>query len=578
MQKKITLLLLTIILNISLLQAQDSNFIAPLAKLNLISTFGELRLNHFHSGIDLSGFHRIGMPVRAIDSGYVGRISISSDGYGNALYIMHNNGLMSVYGHLDHFEKKIQQIVEQKQYEQRRFEITLYFLPGEIPVKRGEVIGYVGNTGRSYAPHLHFEIRDAILDFPYNPLKFDFKIQDSRKPQIYRIAIFPASDTSLINGQNKRRIFAASKNLTLNVYGPIYFGIETYDFVNTNNSPKGVYSVKLLIDDSLQQWVEFDKIFFQHTRYINTYIDYKDYLLHHWKIQRSYISPNNQLCIYRYKKGNGTFNLSPGIHKITYIVSDFFGNTAKFSFKINALKSAKVLKTKHSGYLVHWDKDFKLDTVGLSIFIPQKSLYDSTFLVVTKKQPLDTNLILSPIYQIGSPFVPLQNPFTLAIKTYAILPPAKLVIVRKDEKSHISALKTTPVESNLLLDLQQSQNKLQALNLKPHLIYLQAKSYNFGEFYVTFDTTAPNIRLLNRKPLRFGQKLYFRIKDNLSGVYKYNVYVNDKWTLFGYDAKTQRIYSTVDDKHFIKGLNTVKVIVTDATKNTTEKIFKLFIN
>lgn len=573
MKKNFFLSILIICLTFRLLQAQDTNFIAPLSKLNLISTFGELRLNHFHSGIDLSGFHRIGMPVRAVDSGYVGRISISSDGYGNALYIMHNNGLMSVYGHLDHFEKKIQQIVEQKQYEQRKFEITLYFLPGEIPVKKGEIIGYVGNTGRSYAPHLHFEIRDGILDFPYNPLKFGFKIEDTQKPQIFHLAIFPASDTSLINGANKRRIFAPGNHINLNIYGPVYFGIEAYDFVNTNTSRKGIYRLKLLIDDSLQQWVEFDKIFFQHTRYINTYIDYKDYLLHHWKIQRSYISPNNLLCIYRYKKGNGTFNLSPGIHKITYIVSDFYGNTAKYSFKVNALKSAKVLKTKHSGYLVHWEKDFKLDTVGLSIFIPQKSLYDSTFLVITKKQPLDTSLILSPIYQIGSPFVPLQNPFTLAIKTYAILPPEKLVIVRKDEKSHISALKTTTVESNLLLDLQQSQNKLQALNLKPHIIYLKAKSYNFGEFYVTLDTTAPSIKLLNRKPLHFGQKLYFRIKDNLSGLYKYNVYVNDKWTLFGYDAKTQRIYTTLDAKHFTKGQNTIKVEVSDAANNTTEQTF-----
>lgn len=66
----------------------------------LKGNYGELRSNHFHSGIDLSTQGKIGQPVRASADGYVSRIKISEYGYGKAIYIDHPNGYTTVYGHL----------------------------------------------------------------------------------------------------------------------------------------------------------------------------------------------------------------------------------------------------------------------------------------------------------------------------------------------------------------------------------------------------------------------------------------------------------------------------------------------
>lgn len=98
----------------------------------------------FHPGIDIST--PIGTKVHAPADGIV--ISAGKQGgYGNALTIDHGYGVVTRYGHLDSFAVK----------------------PGQR-IKRGEVIGYVGNTGRSTGPHLHYEV--WVRDQAQNPIHF----------------------------------------------------------------------------------------------------------------------------------------------------------------------------------------------------------------------------------------------------------------------------------------------------------------------------------------------------------------------------------------------------------------------
>ena len=75
---------------------------------NLSANFGELRNNHFHSGIDFKTQQVINKPVYSVADGYVSRISVSPSGYGLAIYIDHPEMKQtSVYGHLNSFSKHI---------------------------------------------------------------------------------------------------------------------------------------------------------------------------------------------------------------------------------------------------------------------------------------------------------------------------------------------------------------------------------------------------------------------------------------------------------------------------------------
>ena len=99
----------------------------------------------FHAGMDFSA--RTGTPIFATGDGVVERADNTASGYGNHIVIRHGYGYQTLYGHLSKYKCKRGQ-----------------------RVKRGDIIGYVGSTGRSEAPHLHYEVHKngSVV----NPLNF----------------------------------------------------------------------------------------------------------------------------------------------------------------------------------------------------------------------------------------------------------------------------------------------------------------------------------------------------------------------------------------------------------------------
>jgi murein DD-endopeptidase MepM/ murein hydrolase activator NlpD len=122
----------------------------PIAAANFTSGYG-VRSDPFrgraamHAGIDLAG--PIGTPIYATADGIVGRSEYNAGGYGNLVEINHGPGIQTRYGHLS------QRIA----------------LPGQR-VRRGQLIGLMGSTGRSTGSHLHYEVR--IDGRAVNPIPF----------------------------------------------------------------------------------------------------------------------------------------------------------------------------------------------------------------------------------------------------------------------------------------------------------------------------------------------------------------------------------------------------------------------
>ena len=130
-----------------------SGFCMPTTNTRITSKYGPRR-RRMHNGIDVKVY--IGDTIRAAFGGKVRVVQNQGRrvGYGKYIIIRHENGLETVYAHLDKW------LVNEDQY-----------------VEAGEVIGLGGNTGRSTGSHLHFETR--FLGQPINPaLLFDFEKQD----------------------------------------------------------------------------------------------------------------------------------------------------------------------------------------------------------------------------------------------------------------------------------------------------------------------------------------------------------------------------------------------------------------
>jgi murein DD-endopeptidase MepM/ murein hydrolase activator NlpD len=109
--------------------------------------FGEARPGHMHAGLDIAAGE--GTPIRAADSGRVVLMQGvgASGGYGNFTCVQHNASMSSCYAH------------------QSRFGTSM-----GANVSKGQVIGYVGNTGHSFGAHLHFEVR--VNGAPVNPANY----------------------------------------------------------------------------------------------------------------------------------------------------------------------------------------------------------------------------------------------------------------------------------------------------------------------------------------------------------------------------------------------------------------------
>ena len=102
--------------------------------------FGELRSNHFHGGLDFKTQGVTGKPLLAIADGYISKVTVTAGGYGNALYITHDNGYTSVHEHLDHFLPEIARRIRERQYQEQSFVVTLEFGPKEFRVRQGDVV------------------------------------------------------------------------------------------------------------------------------------------------------------------------------------------------------------------------------------------------------------------------------------------------------------------------------------------------------------------------------------------------------------------------------------------------------
>ena len=94
-------------------------------------TFGELRSNHFHAGIDLKTQGKEGLKVFATANGFISRIKVAQFGYGKTMYISHPNGYTTVYAHLSKYADKIEEYVKSIQYKKENYQTgNLFFKDG----------------------------------------------------------------------------------------------------------------------------------------------------------------------------------------------------------------------------------------------------------------------------------------------------------------------------------------------------------------------------------------------------------------------------------------------------------------
>ena len=548
-------------------QAQDSltvnhyGFINPLKIPLLINgTFGELRGNHFHSGVDLKTEEREGLDVLAVADGYVSRIRVSAWGFGKALYITHANGYTTVYAHLQKYNDAIEKYIKAQQYQRQSFEIDINLKEDLIKVKQGEVIALSGNSGSSAGPHLHFEVRDTKTEKPMDPYLFGIKPADDLPPLLKSITVY-ALDSMSYNGSSspKNRLslrksgdkYVTSLKEPLPLSGKIGLGIELVDYMPGLPNKLGVSSISLEVNGKIIYHYDITSFAFDETRYINSHVDYEEKIRNSRIIQKSFVEPGNKLSVYAVKS-NGIINPKPGeqLH-FKYTVVDNAGNVSISELEAKGeFTPQRSIKPKSKGcaaeVIFPFNKVNTFTNTDVTVEIPVGVLYD-TILFCYDKSPNPGNYF-SDVYFILDKYTPAHNSYNLSIKAVDV--PAHL-----QNKVFIAY-----VDGGSLSYEGGIYNKG----------IITTRTKRFGAFVVAADTVAPVINPVNFKCNHSisGKELRIKISDNLSGVSTYKGEIDGEWVLFEFDGKSGIISHTFD-KLADGRQHKLKIKVTDAVKNET---------
>lgn len=550
----------------------NNYFLSPIEiPISTSGYFAELRANHFHSGIDIRIGEKEGEKVFSPEDGEVSRLKIQAFGGGKNLYIRHPNGYTTVYMHLQRYCEKIEEYIRKYQYEKQTYEFDILVPKGALQFKKGELIAYAGNTGSSEGPHLHYEIRDTKTENTINPQHFGLSIKDTIPPVIHSIMIYPESEYSKVEDEKWKKEYLIKKsenqigikeNDTIMVTNEVYLGIIAFDKSSNSSGRNGLYSYKLIVDDTIIWEFKIDEFSFSDSRYVNACIDYEQYK----KTDQIYLIskklPNNLFPSFITYKNNGIIDVEPdGIKKVVYELKDFEGNTTRFQFFLQSnpptptiVHYQKYIKTYT--HLFHWDSSNKIDDEDIKIIIPKKALYDDAQITYFKTQD---SINGNTIYHINSSSA-LHLNMTLQIQVP-------------------EAFMKNPLLNNKLIIAELEGKKLYSIGGKIEGESIIAKTNSFGNYIITFDTIPPIIETKNfisSNKLSPNQKtITLKIKDDLSGIGKYNAYINDKWVLMEYDGKSSTLIYNINQSELNLQENKLKVIVSDKAGNTKEEDYIL---
>lgn len=555
MRKKLVTLLFLGIVN-SIFSQNDlpkDYFTNPLEiPLVLSGTFGELRTNHFHAGLDIKTQKVVGHKVVSSADGYVSRINVSLWGYGNALYVTHPNGYTTVYGHLQKFSPEIDAYVRKMQYEKESFSIRLYPKPDELIVKKGELIALSGNSGSSGGPHLHYEIRDVKSNI-LNPMLFGITVPDHKNPTIQNAYAYSKNDMAQVNQSSKNVQLVFSRQYdgdllanTIYAHGEIGFGINAYDRLDGALNRNGLYSLEMTVNGEKVFQFTLDKFSFDESRFINSYIDYERLINLKQRVQKCFINHEmNNLSLYKKLDNDGFINVKDSLeYTVSIIAKDFEGNKTRLIIPIKGKKDSIIIPkvVEKTPYFFKANQVNKISDSVVTVTFPKNIFYEDFYFDYENKDG---------IIKLHNSSVPVHKSFrvTFDISSYS-----------EDE------LKTLHIAK------KNKYGKLYYVSTKRKDNSLYTVSKNLGEYTLMSDNVSPTIRALGFKNAQWLTKfstLKVKMHDKGSGIKTYRAEIDGEWIRMALNPKNGTLTYDFSDKKLEGTLHNLKVVVTDNVNNST---------
>ena len=527
----------------------------------LSGNFGELRSNHFHGGLDFKTQGVTGKPLLAIADGYISKVTVTAGGYGNALYITHDNGYTSVHGHLDRFLPAIARLVRERQYAEQSFVVSLEFGPDEFRVRQGEVVAYAGNTGYSFGPHLHMEIRTTDTNEPIDPLPFyKDKIADNIAPRATHIMMYGAKDEGKVTfvGDSKNVKEVDGKIIVncqlslvncITAWGRIGTAISANDYMDGTSNNYGVRYVRLYVDDRLVSSSDVNRFDFEENRLINSWTDYLEQRRSGRWYMRSAFAEFNDLRMLHADADRGWVIIDEERdYHFRYELEDLYGNTSTYRFVVRGRRmELPERRLPDYNYRMDASRANRFYTKGFELWIPEKTLFDH---VELDYDIIPSDVDQAPHYRLSAQPVPLRRAAEVTIPVWPDrgVDGSKLYVARVDGRRRISQGGTY------------------------RLGRITANITELGTYTVCVDTVAPKITPIGSTAWKQQGRVVFRIADGETGIRSYRGTIDGRWVLFKYSSKTARMTCDLKAEGIGPGRHEVVIEVEDMRGNVGELV------
>jgi Peptidase family M23 len=524
--------------------------------ISLAANFGELRQNHYHMGLDIRTAHRENLPVFAAADGYVYRVKVEPYGFGQAIYIRHPNGYVSLYAHLNAFYPALAAYVKRKQYELQRWDISLELPTGMLEVKKGDQIALSGNTGGSQGPHLHFEIRTYPDDTNLNPMLFGLPVPDNTPPVIRGLSVYDRNRSFYEQTPGFVPVKGKSGNfltglpiLIMNSPNP-GFGISGFDTQTGSQNPNGIYQAIIYDNDQPLSGFRMDRISYNETRGINAHIDYPTHERGGPYYQLLFRMPGYSPSIYQESKQGGMLHLEDGkTHEIRIEVKDAYGNRSNLSFRARYQPGA-LPNAVFPGKMFYPGNLDGIEMPEAAFYLGPGCLYDSLHIDYQQSPQAVANSV-SGIHRFGNTQVPLGDTMQVRIKI-----------------SNTGVLRSRVVMQ--WMDGEDFEVR------KPEWMgdWATASFRSFGYFGLVLDTVPPVIRipgLVENASLQRSSRIVVVVDDNYKRIKNFRATLDGAWLMFSNDKAKSFIYHF--DEHCPPGKHELRINAEDEAGNGAETLF-----
>lgn len=325
--------------------ADSVEYVWPTDATNQISsTFGETRSAHLHAGLDIRTWGQEGYKVFATRDGIIYRIGTGPNGYGNVIYMKHNDGSYSVYAHLNRFEPNLQAYTDSIRMQDYSFVINEIIEEDSLFYKKGEVIAFTGSTGVG-PPHLHFELRNPENE-PFNPFLTNIRVRDDLHPVFRQLGIEFLNPSTLKHEgfeiKAPRRSGGQYNFGEITVSQPVGLAVNVHDRANYTPNVYAVYTLTMIHEADTLFHSSVDQFSYNEARHMFLDRSYQILAATRRGFQRLYKVNGNKLPVYKILKNRGVLAFDEGTYPLRIIASDIFGNETEATVTLNVQSSNRI--------------------------------------------------------------------------------------------------------------------------------------------------------------------------------------------------------------------------------------------